>query len=96
MRLFCPARIRPRTDFLRADATGDCGQGIVFAQLGCGGEIVARINEGYNLFDFYADRAIDYAGGFGAGKASRGFSEGFGGRQAEVYFFKVAATDLGR
>ncbi len=64
---------------LRADAAGDGGQGVVFAHFGGGGKIVARADEGDDIFDFYAYRAIDDAAGLGAGDAARGFSEGVGG-----------------
>ena len=63
---------------LRADAAGDGGQRVVFAHLGRRGQIVARVDQGHDLFDLDAHRAIDYAAGLGAGDAARGLCHGVG------------------
>ncbi len=79
---------------LRADAAGDGGQRVVFAQLGRGGKIVAGIDEGHDFFDLDAHRAIDDAAGLGAVDAARGLGEGVGGFEAQIHFLKVAAADF--
>ena len=60
---------------LRADAPGDGGQRVVFAHLGRRGQKIARVDQGDDLFDLDAHRAIDHAAGLGAGDAARGLGE---------------------
>ena len=59
---------------LRAHAAGDGGQRVVFAHFGGRGQIVARVDQRYDLLDLDADRAIRLAAGLGAGDAARGLS----------------------
>ena len=58
---------------LRADAAGDGGEDVIFANFGGGGEEVAVDDELDEILDLDADGAILGAGGLGAFEAAQGF-----------------------
>jgi hypothetical protein len=81
---------------LGADTASDCGQHIVFADLGCCSEEITGDNQLHELLDLHTHRAIICASGFGTLQAAHCLLAGQFGRVTKVDLGKVRRTQLGR